>query len=284
MDKKAKSSGAILPLEVCRMLAEHELTGGLYPTHYGIFVKAQGHCERPDGIDTHVLIICESGQGWVRFANATQKILPGDILIIPAGCPHAYGCEAGLTWNINWTHFAGKQAAAFINKPSILRPPEVIFHKAQNIYNEFYKCLSRDMKLNTLITASQILRHLLGVICFTGAESQSEAHSRRSVDKAIDLMQQSLDNSLTLQELARTAGLSISRFSVIFKASTGLSPIEYFNNLKVRHACHYLDTTTLSIGQISELVGIENQHYFSRMFSKSTGISPREYRKLKLQL
>jgi transcriptional regulator GlxA family with amidase domain len=97
-------------------------------------------------------------------------------------------------------------------------------------------------------------------------------------------MLNNLSEALSLQEMAKNVNLSVSRFSVIFKEGTGLSPIEYFNNLKVRHACHYLDTTDLSIGRISEVIGIENQHYFSRMFSKSTGLSPREYRKLKLQL
>ena len=286
MKIKSKSSGAILPIEVCRMLSAHELTKGLYSTHYGVFIKSQGFGNRPDGIDTHIVIICESGQGFIRWDGNYRKVLPGDILLIPAGCPHSYGCEPGHVWNISWTHFAGQDALSFIQQSVIrvLHPSETVFDKTQGIYKDFFNCISRDMKMKTLISASQILRYLLSVICFAGAESQSGGHARRAVDKAIELMQDSLEQSLSLKELAKVAGLSISRFSVIFKASTGLSPIEYFNNLKMRHACYYLDNTDMSIGQISDLAGIENQHYFSRLFSKTIGMSPREYRKLKLQM
>jgi len=167
---------------------------------------------------------------------------------------------------------------------NIINSSEIIFDKVKEIFDEFYSCISQDMKFNTLLRASQVLRYLLSTIGFAGVESQRGEHARHAVDKAIKLMHKSLDRQLTLKYLAVESGLSISRFSFIFKESTGVSAIEYFNNLKVRHACDYLDSTELSIGEISELVGIENQHYFSRLFSKSTGLSPSKYRKLKLHL
>ena len=285
MLKIKKSNSAILPQEICRLLEKHELTGELYPTHYGISIKNHGVCERVDGIDTHVLIICESGQGFVRHAGGETKILPGDILLIPAGSSHAYGSAPNHSWTISWTHFSGLKALDFIQPfVNVINPPELVFNKVKDIFKEYHACISQDMKLDTLIRASQVLRYLLSTIYFAKTESKSDEHVRRAVDKAVDLMQKSLDKSLSLKQLAVAGGLSVSRFSFVFKESTGVSVIEYFNNLKVRHACSYLDTTNLNIAQIGVLVGIENQHYFSRLFTKSTGISPSKYRKLKLQL
>lgn len=285
MIMKTKSHGNILAQELCSLLKQHKLTEELFPTHYGVFIKNYGSIERSSGIDTHILIICESGQGFVSNGGIEKKIMPGDILLIPAGCPHSYGSALEHDWTISWIHFAGLKALDFIQSSvDIINPPEIIFNKIKSIFDEFYTCISQDMKLNTLITASQILRYLLSTISFAGLESKNSEHVRQAVDKAIHLMHKSLDRPLALKQLAVEAGLSISRFSVIFKASTGLSAIDYFNNLKVRHACSYLDSTDLSIGQISELIGIENQHYFSRLFSKSIGISPSKYRKLRLQL
>lgn len=285
MIMKTKSHGNILAQELCSLLKQHKLTEELFPTHYGVFIKNYGSIERSSGIDTHILIICESGQGFVRNGGIEKKIMPGDILLIPAGCPHSYGSALEHDWTISWIHFSGLKALDFIQSSvDIINPPEIIFNKIKSIFDEFYTCISQDMKLNTLITASQILRYLLSTISFAGLESKNSEHVRQAVDKAIHLMHKSFDRPLTLKQLAVEAGLSISRFSVIFKASTGLSAIDYFNNLKVRHACSYLDSTDLSIGQISELIGIENQHYFSRLFSKSIGISPSKYRKLRLQL
>jgi len=284
MLNKIKSHGNILPQELCRLLKQHDLTRELYPTHYGVFIKNRGSCERKNGIDTHILIICESGQGYIRYGGVEKKVLPGDILLIPAGCPHRYGSVPGHSWSACWTHFAGSKGLEFFQPTlNIINLPEAVFNRVQSIFNEYHTCISRDMKLNTLIAASQILRYLLCTISFAVTDSKSGEHLRFAVDKAINLMQKSLGQTLSLKRLAVESGLSVSRFSVVFKESTGLSAIEYFNNLKVRHACNYLDSTNLSIGQISELIGIENQHYFSRLFSKSTGISPSKYRELKLQ-
>lgn len=282
---KTKSHGNILAQELCSLLKQHKLTEELFPTHYGVFIKNYGSIERPSGIDTHILIICESGQGFVRYNGVEKKILPGDILLIPAGCPHGYGSVSKHGWTVRWVHFSGLKALNFIQSSvDIINSPEIIFNKIKSVFDEFHTCISQDMKLNTLITASQILRYLLCTISLAGIESKNSEHVRKAADKAIYLMHKSLNRQLTLKQLAIEAGLSVSRFSVIFKASTGLSAIDYFNNLKIRHACTYLDSTNLNIGQISELIGIENQHYFSRLFSKSTGISPSKYRKLRLQL
>jgi AraC-like DNA-binding protein len=75
------------------------------------------------------------------------------------------------------------------------------------------------------------------------------------------------------------AKLSVSHFSVVFRARTGYSPIEYFNHLKVQKACQYLVFTGMSVKETAFTLGIEDQYYFSRMFSRLMGISPAVYRK-----
>jgi len=110
MVEKIKSYGNILAQELCGLLKQHKLTEELYPTHYGVYIKNHGRIERSNGIDTHILIICESGQGFIRYEGVEKKILPGDILFIPANCPHAYGSIAGHSWTINWIHFSGSKA------------------------------------------------------------------------------------------------------------------------------------------------------------------------------
>jgi AraC-like DNA-binding protein len=70
----------------------------------------------------------------------------------------------------------------------------------------------------------------------------------------------------------------------VFKKKTGLSPLAYFNQLKVQHACELLKKTDLKINQICYKVGIEDSLYFSRLFSKAMGMSPTEYRKAKTKI
>ncbi|HCJ47080.1 MAG TPA: hypothetical protein DHV83_05925 [Prevotella sp.] len=52
----------------------------------------------------------------------------------------------------------------------------------------------------------------------------------------------------------------------------------YFNRLKVNRACQLLGTTGLKINQICTMVGIDDSYYFSRVFTKIVGVSPKKYR------
>ena len=72
-----------------------------------------------------------------------------------------------------------------------------------------------------------------------------------------------------------------SIMSGLFKKKTGHSPLTYFNLLKIQQSCQLLDTTDMKINQICYKIGIEDTYYFSRLFSKIMGMSPREYRKSK---
>jgi AraC-like DNA-binding protein len=92
-------------------------------------------------------------------------------------------------------------------------------------------------------------------------------------------MQDHVNTMIRLDDLSSFAKLSTSHFSAIFRAKTGYSPIEYFNQLKVQKACQYISFTAMSIKNIALTLGIEDQYYFSRMFTKLMGTSPNEYRK-----
>jgi AraC-like DNA-binding protein len=84
-----------------------------------------------------------------------------------------------------------------------------------------------------------------------------------------------------LKEISGHLGLSASHFSNIFRNKTGYAPIEYFSRLKIQRACQYLDLTDLRVKEISSLLGYDDPYYFSRVFNKIMGDSPRNYKKKK---
>jgi AraC-like DNA-binding protein len=81
-----------------------------------------------------------------------------------------------------------------------------------------------------------------------------------------------------VEELASRLGYSGSHYSSMFRNKTGSSPLDYFIRLKLHYACQLLSQTDLSIQTISEKIGYEDQFYFSRLFKKIHGKSPRNYR------
>ena len=99
------------------------------------------------------------------------------------------------------------------------------------------------------------------------------------VETAIKLMQDNIQKTITLNEMASFSRLSVTHFSSLFRKKTGHPPIEYFNHLKIQKACQYLSFTNMTIKELAFNIGVEDQYYFSRMFTRLMGMSPSEYRK-----
>jgi AraC-like DNA-binding protein len=91
-------------------------------------------------------------------------------------------------------------------------------------------------------------------------------------------MQDHIDKNLTLADLAGHVNYSASHYSFRFRHKTGFSPIEYFSHLKIQKACQYLQFTDLRIKEIACKVGLNDAYYFTRLFGKTMGFSPKEYR------
>lgn len=99
------------------------------------------------------------------------------------------------------------------------------------------------------------------------------------VQQAIEYIQAHLNEPLDRDTLARHVVLSPAYFSTLFKRYTGYSPIQYITRLRIDRAKHLLRTTMLPISVIAHEVGFADSFYFSRVFSRETGMSPRNYRR-----
>lgn len=84
---------------------------------------------------------------------------------------------------------------------------------------------------------------------------------------------------LTLESLAALAHWDKFYFSHQFSRAYGISPINYLLEKRIEHSRYLLKTTDYSVTQIAEAAGFSSQNYFSQIFRKSTGMSPRQYRK-----
>lgn len=282
---RTRSNALVLSSEQCERLRRHPLTNQLHPTHIGISLNNKGETRRKHGCDTHILILCVDGLGFIRTPSKNAVVPPGHLLLIPAGEEHSYGRAGDQHWSIYWTHFSGEMASQFFRLESndvLLDPvPESLFNDALSIFLNLLSTLTSDIQINNLVLASQQLRHLLARLFFTSSNEATIVYGGTAIEKAIDFMASNITNSLSLEEIASKAGLSKTHFSHIFKKETGFTPIGYFNNLKIRRACLLLDASSKRIGEISEEIGMDNRHYFSRLFGKVMGMSPMNYRKRK---
>ena len=152
----------------------------------------------------------------------------------------------------------------------------------ERLFQESYESFVGGFVQHRLIYCAQILHHLLGTLFFNNAAFSPAQRSSRfhSLETTLAWMQQHVQQSLTLVEMADHAGLSSSHFSTLFKQQTGYSPMDYFIHLKIQHASALLALTDKSVHEIAYEIGYQDPYYFSRIFKKVMGVSPQRYREL----
>ncbi len=90
-------------------------------------------------------------------------------------------------------------------------------------------------------------------------------------------MQEHFYEKLSLEKIAQTHCISITKLKRIFREEIGCSAITYLTNLRIKEAKHLIRKKELNFSQIAEAVGFESIHYFSTVFKKQTGMTPTEY-------
>ena len=96
--------------------------------------------------------------------------------------------------------------------------------------------------------------------------------------QAMTLIQEHLTEDLSLEWIAEHVHSNASYLSRVFKKEVGMSVISYITDLRIKKAKDLLEHSDLKTGEISEAVGIHDPAYFSVVFKKYTGMSPKAYK------
>jgi AraC-like DNA-binding protein len=278
----------VLPEYVLNDISNHPLIGPFYVTDIGYFPRAKYHYrERLDACDTHILIYCADGEGWVELnKEKTFSLKSHMFIVIPAGTPHRYGADEQNPWSIYWFHLKGNEVEIFINSFGLSEGPLQIplsnYVKFIELFDQCFVSLS-DKPYSQLhhIKTSQTMRYVLSSLGLASLRTGQEERKAIYLEKTIHFMTDKIDRSIKLSELSKVAGLSIQHLTHLFKQETGFPPIDYFLRMKIQRAGQLLDLTDKTVKEISSLLGIDDSYYFSRLFKKINGCSPTEYRRRK---
>ncbi len=148
------------------------------------------------------------------------------------------------------------------------------------LFDELFNNLAKGFYNANYQYLSLCFGHLLATFLYASKTSDDLLEEQNpGISKAIQLMEQSLNVKLSLEEIASASGYSPSYFISLFSRKTGYSPLSYYSHLKISKACEYLDYSKLKIKQIAFALGYTDPYYFSKDFQKKMGLSPRNYRK-----
>lgn len=270
----------IIPTESFQEYAKHPMIKTLYLTDVGLFPNALNHYrEREEGIDEYILIYCLSGEGYIQVENKTYTIKEKNAFCIPRNVKHLYYSNEKNPWSILWVHFKGENTKFFpLEDCKIVN---VSFNYANNrimfLFDLLFRVLERNYTLGNYIYISQVLSLILSEIYFR--EKVDDTNKQNShMTMVIRYMYKHMNENLTLEDISKELRLSKSYINAIFKKNAKKAPIEFFIHLKMQEACKLLKSTNMCVYEIGNALGYEDPYYFSRIFKKVVGVSPKFYK------
>ncbi|MBO5090732.1 MAG: AraC family transcriptional regulator [Clostridia bacterium] len=145
------------------------------------------------------------------------------------------------------------------------------------VSSEFAKKIELISSINSI---KEIMAQMLNDYCRLVRKHSIKQYSPL-VQRAIIKIENDLTADLSLKQLSSLNNVSTSYFSSLFKNETGQTLTDYVNNQRINQAKHLLRTTNLQVQTVAQLCGILDLHYFSKLFKRYVGKTPKEYREIK---
>ena len=106
---------------------------------------------------------------------------------------------------------------------------------------------------------------------------RNASSSNQYVLNAIKYIQFNYSHDISIDDVAKSVGVSRSHLYRVFMLNVGKSPIDYLTEYRINEACKLLRAGNLSIAEVAISVGFFDQFYFSRVFKRAKGMPPSKY-------
>ncbi len=114
--------------------------------------------------------------------------------------------------------------------------------------------------------------------------SDDELKGDSFLAKLLNIMDKQMDNNtLTVDELVDDMGMGRTVFFNKLKSLTGLSPVEFIREMRIKRAAQLLEQKNYNITEVTYMVGMNDSRYFAKCFKATYGMTPSEYRKQRLE-
>lgn len=144
------------------------------------------------------------------------------------------------------------------------------------------ECMSTSITKDVLadLTLQELLVRIIQTQNIKSLDNGMVIQSNHLIFEMTEFIRLNLKENISLKTLSDKACMSTVSFYRFFKRELGMSPIEYILNEKIKHAKKLLRNPELQINEICYLVGFEDANYFTRLFKKHEGITPKQYQML----
>lgn len=231
----------------------------------GLLTESRSHTH-----DNWELVLNLEGTGESTVGRVTVPITAGTVILIPPRTPHSKSVPSGF--RDAFIHFASlalpqsQEILCFEDKDhhveQLLGMIHAVYYKKEGCYREISEHLTEAL---AVLVVDRLGR--------SGRDSRVSYLANLAVEHFND-------PDFSISDAMEKGGYCVDHLRRLFHAAYGESPLEYLTTLRIRYAKKLMrENASLhyTVAEIATMSGFSDISYFSRVFKKRTGVSPREY-------
>lgn len=222
----------------------------------------------------------EEGSGIITADNMKYRVNAGDAYFLQRGQNQYYYADSETPWKKYFINIEGGRLLDSLVEGYRLR--DHIYYENLNIKNELMEIIElakerpADKTAEIICIVNRIF-HKMSVLLNEIKDTESIPEKMR------EFLDIKAPETFSLEELCEYVSLSESQAIRLFKKTYNITPYAYFMNEKIELAKNMLLNTSLSIKDIAHELHYADEYYFSNVFKKKMGVSPKAYKLLYLE-
>ncbi|MGW0232314.1 AraC family transcriptional regulator [Actinopolymorpha singaporensis] len=228
----------------------------------------------PRILRSHAAVLVVDGQGWLESGESGRRsaITAGSLFWLFPGVRHSYGPD-GRGWEEIWMLFEGPAVDAYeelgyLSRDEPLIPLVDLFPARSAMDRVLAAC--RQQHAGAEVEAAHAVHALILAV--------QNRRDDRADGAVLATLREGACEPWSVAEHARRAGVPVSALRQVVRRHGGCSPKEYLLRIRLNRAKELLAESDLTVAEIGRLVGHDDPAYFSRLFTRRTGMAPRDFR------
>ena len=253
---------------------------GYYRVDSGPVIKTN----RPKGRRDYQLLYIYEGKAHFYFDGVERIVNKGEMVLFRPYDHQSYFYFPKDKCQSYWVHFTGSEVDKILDYYQLPNKENIFYSSTSPEYKWLFEQMIRELQLcraNYQELLTMALRHIFLLINRYLKESKKSGISAyNEVEHAIRYFNKHYKEDINIEEYAKSLHMSACWFNRRFKQVTKVTPLQYIISIRIANAKTLLETKDYNVAETAREVGFSNPLYFTRLFTKNTGVSPSEYKKL----
>lgn len=243
----------------------------------------QDAVRRPDGFPNYQWLQVVAGEGELIYGERRMIVKAGQGMCLFPHVPHRY-VPLKSPWEIYWVSFDGPLSSQLLEQAGLTETgvfraeePDLVLSYMRNLVSAAQSALP-----STGIECSKLLyAFLLDLRKIVQGESSISGQIRSRLAPVFRLIEERLDQPISLAEMAETIAMSPQHLCTLFRKTLGMRPMAYVNQERIKRSKELMfHHPELPIRDVAERVGLNNPSYFGAVFKKLEGRTPEQFKRM----